>query len=66
MLIVFKYQTNPCAWYFRCLYNFRVSDESQISATFSDEQKSFFIKEYILKEYRENMDVRNSEIIKNF
>lgn len=42
-----------------------VSDESQISATFSDEQKSFLIKEYILKEYRENMDVRNSEIIKN-
>ena len=42
-----------------------VSDESQISDAFSDEQKGFLVKESMLKEYRENMDVRNSEIIKN-
>ena len=42
-----------------------VSDESQISDAFSDEQKGFLVKESMLKEYRENMDVSNSEIIKN-
>ena len=42
-----------------------VSDETQISNSFEEEQKESLIKNLVLKNYRENMDVRNTDIIKN-
>ena len=42
-----------------------VSDETQISNSFEEEQKESLIKGLVLKNYRENMDVKNSNIIKN-
>ncbi len=42
-----------------------VSDESQISNSFDEEQKESLIKNLVLKSYRENMDVKNGDIIKN-
>ncbi|HHD9135561.1 TPA: AbiH family protein, partial [Streptococcus pneumoniae] len=42
-----------------------VSDETQISNSFDEEQKESLIKNLVLKNYRENMDVKNSDIIKN-
>lgn len=42
-----------------------VSDETQISNSLEVEQKEYLIKSLVLKNYRENMDVKNSNIIKN-
>ena len=42
-----------------------VSDDTQISNGFDEEQKESLIKNLVLKNYRENMDVKNSNIIKN-
>ena len=41
-----------------------VSDETQISNSFDEEQKESLVKNLVLKNYRENMDVKNSDIIK--
>lgn len=42
-----------------------VSDNTQISNSFDEEQKESLIKNLVLKSYRENMDVKNGDIIKN-
>ena len=42
-----------------------VSDETQIATSFTEEDKETLIKELTLKSFRENMDVKNSNIIKN-
>lgn len=42
-----------------------VSDDTQISNGFDEEQKESLIKNLVLKNYRENMDVKNSDIIKS-
>ena len=42
-----------------------VSDETQISNSFEEEQKESLIKNLVLRNYRENMDVKNNDVIKN-
>jgi hypothetical protein len=42
-----------------------VSDETQISNNFEEEQKESLIKNLVLRNYRENMDVKNTDVIKN-